>query len=463
MRAVLVALVLVVLAVVLAACDRDEVASTVATSTPTAAPHAGGVPPPTTAIPTPTPRPGREGVFLIDAETGGVTPLLETDSTPLRVRGFSPDGMLTVHTTTIRDNRVVGGTKWLYGPDGVLAGTSPDDPERCFGGFEFFPVDVLIGGRVHRVECFSFSPDRRFGYYELRPSESRGQRDATYEAWLLRMSDGANQLLTAELRSCGGCDGFQPPHWSPSGRYVVFEETRSIGGRVAYVGDTESRTARSIGPRVAVSLWSPRGDTLIVWDERGGTALLDLPSGTRRLFSSEQLGRRFDRSGRYLYHLVPPRDSLGSPLIPSRETVVVDAETGAERARWAGAPRLGYLSVADYRGTPVGILEEAVSCRGGLMVYHPGLPDGERCVQNAMGGVWSPDSAALAFGRTSGPSFTMNYAGDQVVWNVFEFDIASGAERPIVADFRGWLTIPPLIWWSPDAARLVVESPGPRP
>lgn len=455
MRAVLVTMVLVVVGLV--ACDRDEHAE------PTATPAVTATATPTSVAPIPlvpstfltaAPPPGSRlpyGVLLIDVPSGAVTSISE-GSEFVWTRGFHPDGAFSVQ----RGREAAR----LFSAAGTELGIDTREPvagcQTVRNGVAGGPGFLLNGVEVTGT-CGPLSPDGRYLFYTLESgSRSRGER---YEAWLLRLEDGTRTLLTDQLRHCGGCDTHRPPEWSPSGRYLIFSETGGSGDdpKRYHLLDVQTGALSIIPTPGGFARWSPLEDAFIAPTKDQLTVLTRLPSGERRTFQDVPWRSSFDDSGQYLF---PMSTSL-------RTTTLFDVATGLIAVAWPGKPREWRTGtgIAQFAGRPIAALEGAPSCDRGLVLHHPQLPGGERCLAKSSGAEWAPDYRAVAFSREAQPipgepdRFRYVYW----YWTIAILDVQSGVERRLVDGLRSSFAYPPRIYWNVDGTRLLVMWPGDQP
>ncbi len=469
MRAILVT-VLVALLVVTTACDREEPAPTAAamtpspttvSSTPSASPTAvptfvAGIPRPAPIPLSPPPPDARleNGLALAHVGSGTVHALYEGPEYPW-TPGFGADGTVWArlgpdqYGRFDRDGRLLtrSATPVLGGCEQVSDATS----DR-----------FLVDGRWYDGRCWSRSPGSRYLFYTV---DLEGRWTGRYEARLLRLADLAEIRLTDKLRHCGGCDGFAVPSWSASGRYIIFGETGGGEDSTVYVANAETGETRGIARGINVNhiglqpRWSPREDAFISASPDGSTMLTRLPSTQSSAFPEIRWPAQFDESGRYVYAIAGGL----LPLAPGQPTVLWNVETGSQAVTWQGSPRSWPVErgVSQVNAEPVGLLEGDPSCVGGVVVHHPQLAGGKRCVQNASGAAWGPQYMSVAFARvtsTEPPPMELRRTYSAVLL----LDLRSGQEREVIRGLHGSGSVPPLIRWSPDGSRLLILWPGPN-
>jgi hypothetical protein len=448
-------------AAVLVSCTDDGEPTTQPAAFESATPAAAVTAIPTTAIATPRPDALRPptGVAMIDVASGNVLPLFEGEGFA-NTGGFEADGTVWVSVFPPLNAPF---TWYVFDATGKRL----SDPSAGTPPVSCYPLSGASG-------CGLPSPGGKHILYFVdidRPDVRMGR----YAAWLLDIATGSTRELTDQLRHCGGCDGVAGPEWSPSGRYVLFGETYSGPDSTAYLADAETGTVRSIGKGPSMfglvmhPRWSPADDSFIARSNAGGSILERLESGTAVRFLDVSWPAAFDESGQYIYSL----GRFGAPQEGMR-TAIASVASGRVVETWSGQGTNWPITRggAAYRGTPIALLEQADGCTSGTVAHHPLIANGERCIHDARGAVWSPSFDAIAIARsitapdgaatlTATPAKPLSAPRSGAVWAILYIDVATGREVELAGGFPAADRYPPMIRWSPDGARLLVSWPWP--
>lgn len=453
-------------ALLFAACQSDDPLTPVEGVTDTATPEAGEtpVPPPldilpttsptptATPPPTPTPLPPAtpSGLWVFDLGSGKQA-LLYDGAGDVTSQIESTGRAVTVHL--IEDG---GTTASRFRSDGELIETHADRGmivSSTNGEYRFYldladpetPALVLERqGELVRLEGtrprlgVSFSPT---GDRLLTVSERPGQLpDEVVRTFSVHETADGRLRMQFEHRALLGSPAVA--RWSPSGRFVADEGIEGL-----FVRDTVTGRAWLLGPGGSAH-WSPLGDQLLAVSELGRLAIVDVPelTGVDLGLIEGPASVRFDRSGRLA--IVTTYGDAETRTAPTTRAFDVDSGDGV--AVWAGldtADRsIGGAEPAIALGGGVAAVFGSTSCVGGFVVVHPGLGDEERCLTGA-NPRWSPNGEFLVYARER---------------ELVVLGASSDSERVIV---RG--TPPadgssaPLLRWSPDGSWLLIEWNAP--
>lgn len=256
-------------------------------------------------------------VWLIDAESGRTTTLVQDFDLPTWWAFFGADGLAVYVVRLVEDIEYsLAGVELHRGPEEGFCARLDGGQEQAPGSFE-------------ARHCRHGLPKSEWIVYGVD-----GEEPLEYAAWAEDRRTGERFLLQDGLRHCGGCDSFIAGGWSPSGNYLVFTESGTE--RRVFLSDLANRTTRLLSSGNGsddAPQWSPNADILWWPTAEGLVVREDLVAGTRQEFPDFDWPVRFDSSGDYVFS---PGFvfSAGAGV----ETRVADAESGEVLMVLSGAP-----------------------------------------------------------------------------------------------------------------------------
>lgn len=400
-------------------------------------------------------------VWLINTDTGAEHTLFSERigvGYPSVSATFSGNDSVVLRLSNIGEERVftLGGVEQARRPIAPFTALN-----RCKR------IDVLVAeidAQRYEVNCGSFSPDGNRMLYNVDVgtfATPTGYIAPVWDQWLIDLRSGQRTLLQQGLRSCGGCDGFYPPQWSPSGRYVIYAELYSgADGGSVFLSDTERGTTRRIaaGPSYMQMGyepdWATNTDLLLRPGDSGGSVVEDLTTARVNSLAMLTWPARFDATAHLAYSPAgaPPKAGGVSTRVVSLDGILVATLPGA-------VPNIyGYRGETHgFRvfGTADGVaatLESVTGCSG-TVIYHPHLPPAGRCIPAATGAVFSPSLGSVAFSRKAHDPVPGHFA----LWDIVLVDPRTGVERVLARDAGS--DAPPLITWGESGFHVLVHWP----
>jgi hypothetical protein len=466
-------LLVILLAMLLAACGGDDRPSPTAvpSATPSGTSVASQATIPSPAVPplppqfTPPPRPP-DTVWLFDVATGNRTTLLESARVNVLKPRFGPDDTVLVSTLVVNPmtGNQVETLRLRFDGTVVSRGPAPQpDDSDCVPSSD----GAVVLGRQHRdIACGQISPDRRWMTYQIDAGMAQvvppaatnpGRSVPVWDQWVVELPTDQRRLLQPGLLHCGGCDARFSPTWSPSGRLLYFSELRSEGS--TFISDMQTGITRELfsgSTEISVEPdWSPVADVLVYRTAMNVTVLHDFTTGTRTELADLSWPVRFDTSGDYLYSPAWDNDFRTA----GGDTTVYDIRTGRVIATLAGLPRYDALltkltAVRGMGGTFIAVLEGAADCDG-VAVYRGSAR--LACVNGGRGGLLSPDGRLVAIARLT------HEVSPPRPWQFSEFEIVlidpfSDGARTLAGGALGQEVAPELIW-NDTSTHLLVRWP----
>ena len=412
-------------------------------------------PPPTIGPPEQIP----STVWLIDVRDGKAVTLYE-DHDARAITAYFDDREAVVLTGIDFDEREA----IRFDLDGNELGRAPQgiwgDCTEADGG-----VDVLV--RFYPgVACGPISPDGRWMIYWIDEGELRlgpnGPEEPVRTEWVLDLETGKSMVLHGDLSLCLG-DSFFQPAWSPSSRFVYFNDCAEDGR--TFLSDVVTSTTRQIATGIptyrAEPSWSPVADVLLYPAGDGSAVIEDLEQGTREGLMHVPWPVRFDTSGSFFMTLAP----RGGP----NQTTVFETSSRTQVAELSGAAAyqvpygnllLKFVPLAAGGGSFVAALGGAPGC-GATSVYQGGTLIA--CVEGAHGPSISPDGSQVVLARKTGTSGHVEGPGfgsvGMDIYDIGLLDVATGAETVLASGALGGNPYPTPAFWNEAGTHLLVTWP----
>ena len=350
-------------------------------------------------------------VWLIDVQSGALTPLYEQDAF-VHAR-FDGSGEHVLLDTS--------GERLTYDLDGSLV--SEETTLRCVRDEDA----TIIGGRRREdVRCGFISPSGRWMLFGMLTSEAGRESDR----WIFDFDSGASRLLVEGLLNGGGCDGGFGASFSADEDFVAFAES---GGDRLFVANVASGEVTTLTSSWAE--WSPTGARLLVPDG-DGVVLHDFEAGTAADVNGATWPAAFDPTGELIYYpaykyLPMERDST-TVLDATRFTVILEVVgTPSGHLLWSDRPPIGTSKTG-----VVLALESAPDC-----------PEGGAAV--------SPDGASVAAAIRMGGQFQDKRYGDP--HKIVVFDAVTAELRTLGTGAHSFDE--PLIRWNAEGTHILVVWP----
>ena len=394
----------------------------------------------------------------------GQMPMLSPDGSKVAANLRGPDGRLSawVMDLTTGDARALpdasGGARWFWKPDSTMFGFFAEGQLRVASAAGGPPVSVASNGALqgfgatwNTLDDIVYAPSDT-GLWattasggNVRQLTQPGALSAIGEWWPAFLSDAAHFVSFLEVddeRSgiyAASLDAPTPQWLLPSagravvaGDYLLFPRDGTLfAQRLDPAAATLSGAARSLGLSVAVN---PNGlNTLVSASEHG-----ELLLGSEELMQARLVW--FDRTGRELGEVGPPRAFRNAVLSPDGSAILEDrrdARTGRHQVWRYDVGRQSSTLLFEHAyspqwspdGTRVAYSTSRTRPTGFTIAAANGAGPPARVHSVAVGlapvSDWSPDGRLLAFAvRENGPDD-----------NLYLLDLASGTPK-VVADSR---------------------------
>ncbi len=321
------------------------------------------------------------------------------------------------------------------------------------------PLEIRDLFAMKRVAAPIISPDGLSVAYS-RTTVDRGKNTLRSDIWLSSLDGSSSRPLTSHPSAD------RNPAWSPDGRSIVFESTRSgesqIWGLDLEGGEPRQLTTLSTGAHSAV--WSPDGSLLAfvsevfpeysaspctVSDSLNRTRLSGMGNAnvTARVYT-RLLARHWDRwsDGRRAHLFLQPV-SGGEPrdITPGDRDAIPTSSTFSAGIDFAFSPDGKEIA---YTATPFPPQNEAWSTNYDIFIVPTGGGRARQLTTNAAADGYprySPDGKYLAYRAQSRP-------GDEADrWQLMLYDRVAGTTRSLTANFDASVDAPV---WAPDSRML---------
>jgi len=330
------------------------------------------------------------------------------------------------------------------------------------------PFELADIFRFHRVSDPHVSPDgKSVAYVVTDPSLAENRTNS--DVWLVSLAGGAPRALTNSPQQD------RNPRWSPDGKWIAFESTRSGANQIWLLPVTggEARQLTTLSTEASTPVWSPDGKSLafvsavfpefsdkpFTESEKLNREKLDARAASKvkaRLFT-QLLYRHWDswveglRQHIFVVGVNADGSAAGDPrdVTPGENDGVPTSSTFSAGEEFAFSPD-GREIV--FTAPPLPTRTQAWSTNHDLWAVN--LATGERrqvTTNPAADGEprFSPDGKYLAYRAQTRPGFEADR------WQLMLLDRASGKARSLTADFDA---VVGTLCWAPDSRTLYFDT-----
>ena len=325
------------------------------------------------------------------------------------------------------------------------------------------PIELNDFFLMKRVASPALSPDGKWVAYALSVPDLKGNRTST-DLWCSPVTGGAPRQLTTNPSSD------RNPVWSPDGRTIAFESTRSGDNQIWLLSleGGEPRQFTSLATGASQPVWAPDGKSIAfvseVFAEYSSLPFGESDSLNRlRLRNAEQgpvkarvytqlLYRHWDTwSDLRRRHLFVQPISGGAPrdLTPGERDAVPTSSTFSVGVDFAFSPDGKELA---YTATPLPTRTEAWSTNHDICIVPVAGGEPRQFTTNpAADGAprYSPDGKYIAYRAMSRPGFEADR------WQLMLYDRKALTTKSLTPSFDASVGTPV---WAPDSRSLYFES-----
>lgn len=337
----------------------------------------------------------------------------------------------------------------------VLLSSAPAQNKR--------PLELADLFAMKRISSYALSPDGRWIAYTVTTPRLAENSSAT-DVWLSSTDGKTTRLLTTHPAAD------RNPAWSPDGKTVAFESTRSGESQIWMIdmAGGEARQCTRLSTGASRPVWSPDGlaiaftsDVFPQFSERPfaesdslNSALLKAKeaSNVKAELYTRLLYRHWDQwsDGRRQHIFVQPIKG-GAPrdLTPGDRDAVPSSDTFSAGIDFAFSPDGREIA---YTATPVPVREEAWSTNHDVYTVPVAGGSPRQITTNpAADGYprYSPDGKFLAYRAQARPGFEADR------WQLMVRDRTTGSVRSLTENFDA--SVGSFVW-SPDGTRLYFDA-----